>query len=115
MKYKIDKKLTFYEEVWTLFYEYSDTVNTEPMLKSSVEELGTALGTIYLKFSEGNTATAEKMEEGFDKMDEILEEEIDPAMKLIQTLNIQFYNEYFALRALKNTGVLYKPESALAV
>jgi hypothetical protein len=115
MKQKRDKKLTLYEEVWTLFYENNDTVNTELMLKSSVEEFGTTLGTIYLKLSEANTTAPKKMEEDFYKMDEILEEEVDPAMQLIHAANIQFYNDYFALRALKNTDMQHKQESAMAM
>ena len=115
MKQQLEKKLTLYEEVWSLFYENTDTVNTVTMLKGSVEEFGTKLGTIYLKLSEANTATIEKMEEDFFKMDEVLEEEIDPAMELVHATNIKFYDEYFALRALKYTGMQHKPESALVM
>jgi len=68
-----------------------------------------------LSLSEGNTTMTDKMEEHFYKMDEILEEKIDPAIELIHVANPQFYKEYFALRSVKNTGVLQRQESAMAV
>jgi hypothetical protein len=115
MKPNLEKTLNVYEEVWTLFYEYNETIDTERMLKDSVEEFGTSLGTIYLSLSEGNSTMTDKMEEHFYKMDEILEEKIDPAIELIHLANPQFYNEYYALRTMKNTGVLQRQESALSV
>jgi hypothetical protein len=48
------------------------------------------------------------MEDLFAKADEILEEEIDPAMQLIRTSNPQFYNEYFTLRVVKDTGIRHE-------
>jgi len=115
MKPNLERTLNIYEEVWTLFYEYNETIDTVGMLKNSVEEFGTFLGTIYLSLSEGNTTMTDKMEEHFYKMDEILEEKIDPAIELIHVANPQFYKEYFALRSVKNTGVLQRQESAMAV
>ena len=47
------------------------------------------------------------MEDLFAKVDGILEEEIDPAMELIRANKTQFYNEYFALRVVKDTGDLH--------
>jgi hypothetical protein len=115
MKQSIDKKLNLYEEVWTLFYENNETINAEWMLKGSVEKFGTSLGIIYLKLSEEDTATAEKMKEHFYNMDEIMEEEIDPAIELIHSANPQFYKEYFTLRAMMPTGLQHIHESAMAV
>ncbi|HVN48033.1 MAG TPA: hypothetical protein VMU30_04345 [Bacteroidota bacterium] len=48
------------------------------------------------------------MEEDFDEMDEILDEELDPAMELVRTSNPEFYNAYYALRPVKNTGVRHE-------
>jgi hypothetical protein len=115
MKQILERMLTLHEEVWTLFYEHNETINGEWKLKGSVEEFGTSLGTIYLNLSEANTTTTNKMEELFYKMDEILEEKIDPAIELIRSTNPQFYKEYLALRSTKNTGVLQRQESAMAV
>jgi hypothetical protein len=39
------------------------------------------------------------------------EEEIDPAMELIRATKTRFYNEYFTLRVVKETGVRHKPET----
>ena len=50
------------------------------------------------------------VEDYFYKIDEIFEEEIDSAMELIRSSNTQFYNEYFALRVVKDTGVRHKTE-----
>ena len=50
------------------------------------------------------------MEDLFAKVNGILEEEIDPAMELIRASKTQFYNEYFALRVVKDTGVRHRPE-----
>ena len=115
MNQKLEKILTLYEEVWTLFYENNETINAEWMLKGSVEKFGTSLGTIYLKLSEEDTTTAERMKEQFYNMDEILEEEIDPAIELIHSANPQFYKEYFTLRAMMPAGLQHTHESALAV
>jgi hypothetical protein len=115
MKPNLEKTLNIYEEIWTLFYEYNETIDAERMLKDSVEEFGTSLGTIYLSLSEGTTTMTDKMEEHFYTMDEILEEKIDPAIELIHIANPQFHKEYFTLRSTKNTGVLQGQESAMAV
>ena len=115
MNQKLEKILTLYEEVWTLFYENNEIVNAEWMLKGFVENFGTSLGTIYLKLSDEDTATLAKMVEHFSKMDEILEEEIDPAIELIHSANPQFYKEYFTLRAMIPTGLQHTHESAMAV
>ena len=115
MNQKLEKMLTLYEEIWTLFYENNEIVNAEWMLKGFVENFGTSLGTIYLKLSDEDTATLAKMVEHFSKMDEILEEEIDPAIELIHSANPQFYKEYFTLRTMMNAGVRYTQETALAV
>jgi hypothetical protein len=115
MKQSIDKKLNLYEEVCTLFYENNETINAEWMLKCSVEKFGTSLGTIYLKLSVEDTTTVEKLKEHFYNMDEILEEEIDPAIELIHSANPQFYKEYFTLRAMIPTGLQHTHESAMAV
>ena len=57
----------------------------------------------------------EKLKEHFYNMDEILEEEIDPAIELIHSANPQFYKEYFTLRAMIPTGLQHTHESAMAV
>jgi hypothetical protein len=51
------------------------------------------------------------MEDLFAKADEILNEEIDPAMELIRATKTQFYNQYFTLRVVKDTGIRHKPEA----
>ena len=59
----------------------------------------------------GRMGAGTSMEDLFAKADEILEEEIDPAMELIRATKTQFYNEYFTLRVVKDTGVRHKPET----
>ena len=85
---------------------------TQPMitdLKAKVEAYRTALGVRERSVAERMGART-TMEDHFYKIDEIFEEEIDPAMELIRASNTQFYNEYFALRVVKYTGIRHKPE-----
>lgn len=50
------------------------------------------------------------MEDLFDKVDGILEEEIDTAMEAIRANKTQLYNEYFSLRVIKDMGIRHRPE-----
>lgn len=82
-------------------------------LKAKVEAYRTALGVRERSVAERMEART-TMQDHFYKIDEILEEEIDPAMELIRATNTQFYNEYFALRVVKDTGIRHRPEPAPA-
>ena len=78
-------------------------------LKIQVDAYRNALGVRERSVAERKGARI-TMQDHFYKMDEILGEEIDPAMELIRASNTQFYNEYFALRVVKDTGVRHRPE-----
>jgi hypothetical protein len=83
-------------------------------LKIQLDAYRNALGVRERSVAERKGARI-TMQDHFYKMDEILGEEIDPAMELIRASNAQFYNEYFALRVVKDTGVRHnKPEPAPA-
>jgi len=46
----------------------------------------------------------ESMNALFDKVDELLEEEIDRFMELLRPMDTEFYNTYHAARVVKDTG-----------
>jgi hypothetical protein len=78
-------------------------------LNAKVQAYRSALGARESSVAERMGART-TMEDLFAKVDGILEEEIDPAMELIRTSKTQFYNEYFALRVIKDMGVRHRPE-----
>ena len=78
-------------------------------LNAKVQAYRNALGARESSVAERMGART-TMEDLFAKVDGILEEEIDPAMELIRASETQFYNEYFALRVIKDTGVRHRPE-----
>jgi hypothetical protein len=78
-------------------------------LKAKVQAYRNALGARESSVAERMGART-TMEDLFVKVDGILEEEINPAMELIRASKTQFYNEYFALRLIKDTGVRHRPE-----
>jgi hypothetical protein len=78
-------------------------------LNDKAQEYLTAVGARESSVAERMGART-SMEDLFYSIDDMLEEEIDPAMELIRGTNTQFYNGYFALRVVKDTGVRHKPQ-----
>jgi len=82
-------------------------------LKIQVDAYRQALGIRERSVAERKGARI-TVQDQFYKIDDILEEEIDTAMELIRTKYSRFYNEYFGLRVVKDTGIRHKPEPAPA-
>lgn len=82
-------------------------------LKAKAQAYLTSVGARESSVAERMGART-SLEDLFYKIDELLEEEIDPAMELIRGTNTQFYNGYFALRVVKDTGVRHRPEQTPA-
>ncbi|MGD1046586.1 MAG: hypothetical protein ABR936_14865, partial [Bacteroidota bacterium] len=85
------------------------TADSIAALKAKAQAYRTSIGARESGVA-GRMGARTSMEELFAKADEILEEEIDPAMELIRATKTQFYNEYFTLRVVKDTGVRHRPE-----
>jgi hypothetical protein len=77
-------------------------------LKAKVQAYRNALGSGVAERMGARTT----MEDLFAKVDGIGEEEIDPALELIRACKTQFYNEYFALRLIKDTEIRHWEEAS---
>jgi hypothetical protein len=89
------------------------TEDTIADLKIQVDAYRKALGDREKSVAERKGARM-TLEDQFDRMDDLLEEEIDPEMELIRASNTEFYNKYFALRVVKDTGIRHRPEAVPA-
>lgn len=97
------------EEVLANLAPSNITADSIAALKAKAQAYRTSIGARESGVA-GRMGARTSMEDLFTKADEILEEEIDPAMELIRATKTQFYNEYFTLRVVKDTGVRHKPE-----
>jgi hypothetical protein len=79
-------------------------------LKSKSDAYRVALGSRESSVAERIGART-SMQDLFVKADDILEEEIDPAMELVRGSNTQFYNEYFAARVIKDLGIRHRQQA----
>ena len=84
--------------------------------KTSLETFGKQLADHYQKHAESKAAR-EMLSTAFDKVNEILREELDVLVDMIRESDKTFYEEYQAARKIKDFGVhtskTGKPEEAL--
>jgi len=100
---------TLAEGIATNLAPFNITAETIAILRAKAQAYLASIGARESSVA-GRIGARTSMEDLFVKADEILSEELDLAMELIRATNTQFYNEYFTLRVVKDTGVRHKPE-----
>lgn len=82
---------------------YKITSEKLTALKNKIDAVKSKGGKKDTGFS-NKSALRKSLTEKFDNADEILSEHLDTMMELVRQDNVQFYNQYFSARVIKDLG-----------